>query len=218
MENSLLFIAALGFLTIHLSSATNIRASVIKKYGENTWMAIFAMLALGFFVWMSYEYFYAEVTEDLWYMPDWWLWVNAVIMLISMIFMIVGAIPAQSGKVGVGLRAITRHPSNWGTALFAATHMITNSNAESFMFFGSFLGVGVIGTYLLDRRKTREGDKKWLELVAVTSYMPFKAMIEGRAKFSFKDVIWWQWLIAVVAWALIIELHRGYFGKYIVPL
>lgn len=218
MENSLLLIAAMGFFIIHLSSLTNIRALMIKKYGEARWMGLFAMLALGFFVWMCYEYIYAEVTEDLWYMPDWWLWVNAIIMLVSILFMVVGSIPAQSGKAGVGLRAITRHPANWGTALFAAAHMITNSNAESFMFFGAFLGVGIVGTYFLDKRKTREGDKKWLELVAVTSYLPFKAMIEGRAKFSFKDIVWWQWVIAIVAWALIIELHRGYFGKYILPL
>lgn len=218
MENPNLLIAALGFTLIHFVSITGLRAKVVGKYGLGAWLGPFAVLTLGFVSWMIYEFIYAEVTEELWYMPDWWLWVNAVLMLIILGFMIFSEWKVKVDRLGGGLLAVTRHPSNWGTAIFAALHMLTNSSVESLIFFGSFLLVGIFGSLFLDWRKTREGDEKWLELVAVTSWMPFLAIIQGRNKFRFKDFKWWQGVVLLVVWAAVIELHRGYFGKYILPL
>lgn len=216
MENTNLIIAALGFTLIHFSSATNIRTTVINRAGMGAWMAGFALISLSFFGWMVYEYIYTEVTEELWYMPDWWLWIHALIMLITMVFMLWGGMKAN--RIGGGLSAITRHPTNWGTTIFAASHMLVNSSVESLIFFGSLFTVGLVGTFLLDRRKTREAEPKWLALTAVTSWLPFVAILQGRNHFRFKDFKWWQWVVVVVAWLVIVEIHRGIFGKYILPL
>lgn len=216
MEISNLIFAATGFTLIHFLSITNLRATVVGKFGVGAWAGPFALTSLGFFSWMIYEFIYIEVTRDFWYVPDWYLWVHVFIMLIIMFLMVFGGM--KTNRIGGGLKAITRHPTNWGTSIFAASHMVVNSSVESLIFFGSLLAVGIVGTFLLDRRKTREGDAKWLELVAVTSWVPFLAILQGRNKLSAADFKWWHFAVVIVVWLVIMEIHRGFFGKYILPL
>lgn len=216
MEYLNLSIAAAGFTLLHFSSATNIRANVMARFGSGAWLGPYAILSLSLFSWMCYEFYIAEVSQNFWNVPDGYLWVHAGIMLISMLFMVFGGV--KTNRIGGGLKAITRHPSNWGTTIFAGSHMIVNSSVESLIFFGSLFSVGLIGTFLLDRRKIRAADEKWLELVAVTSWVPFAAILQGRTKFSFNDLKWWHYVVVIVVWMLIMEIHRGIFGKYILPL
>lgn len=216
MEYTNLLIAAVGFTLIHFASATNIRANVISRFGIAAYMVPFALMSLTFFSWMVVSFVFAEVSQDFWTVPDWYLWVHAVIMLITMVLMLWGGM--KTTRIGGGLKAITRHPTNWGTTIFAGSHMVVNSSVESLIFFGSLFSVGLVGTFLLDKRKTREADPKWLELTAVTSWLPFVAIFQGRNHFSFKDFKWWHWVLVIVVWAVIIEIHRGFFGKYILPL
>ncbi|NRA87209.1 MAG: hypothetical protein HRU28_07400 [Rhizobiales bacterium] len=232
MQYISLFIASFGFMALHFVSASNIRAKVITKFGEIAWLSLFSILSLVFFIWMVVEYIAAERVEDLWQMPLWWLWVNAALMFISLTLILLGYISknpaigesnltkhALKGKhLGKGIFAITRHPAMWGVAILSAAHMLTNGSIEAQMFFGSLLGTAVIGSYLQDKRKARNHGEEWAQYATKTSWLPFKALLSGRAKFRISDLKWWQIGLAIILWAGLLELHRGYYGAYVLPL
>ncbi|PCI87990.1 MAG: hypothetical protein COB24_04445 [Hyphomicrobiales bacterium] len=218
MQYTSLLIASLGFFLIHFVSATNLREMVIKKWGQNVWMMLFSILSLGFFVWMVVEYMGGGRVEDLWAVPRWWLWVNAVLMFVGLGFIVLGNIPDKDARLGKGIFAITRHPTNWGMALFAFAHMVSNPNVEAQLFWGSILGTGVIGSYLLDRRKLKTGGERWVDAPQHSSWVPFWAMIKGRTTLGAEDFKLLPVAVAVAVFFVAMIIHVAFFGTYILPL
>ncbi|MCJ8324543.1 MAG: hypothetical protein HRU29_06210 [Rhizobiales bacterium] len=218
MENLSLFIASLGFLLLHFVSATNLRAAMVNKYGLGAWMGIFSLFSLGFFSWMTLEYLQANRFEDLWVMPDYWLWMNAALMFVAFAFIVLGNIPDKDAKLGKGIFAITRHPSNWGVAIFALAHMVSNGSIEAQMFWGSLFGSAVVGSYFLDNRKIREGSVRWQNSAENSSWLPFLAIAQGRTRLTHADFKLVPVIGAVSFWFLAMIVHVGFFGTYILPL
>lgn len=218
MENMSLLIASLGFLLLHFVSATNIRAAMVKKYGLGAWMGIFSLFSLGLFSWMTYEYLLADRFEDLWVLPSYWLWINAVLMFVAFAFIVLGNIPDKDAKLGKGIFAITRHPSNWGVSIFALSHMITNGSIEAQLYWGALCGAGIIGSYFLDKRKIREGSERWQISAKNSSWLPFWAIYKGRASLAYEDFKLVPVIGAVSFWFLAMIVHVGFFGTYILPL
>lgn len=160
MISASLILASMGFLLIHFVSATHLREIVVQSWGVGAWMGLFSLLSLGFFSWMVVEYMQADQLDKLWYLPLWWLWVNAILMFIAMFFIIMGNVPDKDARLGKGIFAITRHPSNWGIAIFAATHLISNGSFEAMLFWGSIMSTGIIGSFFLDKKKPQQVAKK----------------------------------------------------------
>lgn len=218
MQYLSLFIASLGFLLIHFVSATNIRTVVVEKWGMNAWMSLFSVVSLGFFVWMVIEYMRAGQYEILWVLPIWWLWVNVVLMFVAIFFIIMGNIPDKAARLGKGVFAITRHPTNWGMAIFAAAHMASNGSVEAQLFWGSLLGTGVIGSYFLDKRKLKSGEERWVKSPENSSWLPFWAIITGRAKLRVADFKLMPVMIAVLVFIVAMFVHVRVFGSFLLPL
>lgn len=218
MQHLSLFIASLGFLLIHFVSATNIRALVVKKWGMNAWMSLFSVASLGFFVWMVVEYMAADQSEVLWLMPAWWLWVNAVLMFVGLSFIVLGNIPDKAARLGKGVFAITRHPTNWGMAIFAAGHMVSNGSVEAQLFWGSLLGTGIIGSYLLDKRKLKNGGERWVKSPKNSSWLPFWAIITGRTKLKISDFKLMPVTVAVLVFIVAMFVHVRVYGSFLLPL
>lgn len=213
-----LALASLGFLLIHFVSATNLRAKFIEKYSINVWMSTFSVVSMCLFVWMVIEYMNDESAETLWVMPSWWLWVNAVLMFAALFFIIMSNIPDKDARLGKGIFAITRHPTNWGMAIFAAAHMLTNGSVEAQLFWGSLLGTAIVGSYFLDKRKTATGEKRWLEAPKNSSWLPFLAIIQGKAKLKFDDFKPLPVMASVAVFFIAAIVHVGIFGTYLLPL
>lgn len=218
MEHSALFLASLGFLLLNLVSATNIRAKMVSKFGLGAWLGLFSLSSLGLFSWMTYEYLQADRIEDLWVMPNFWLWINAGLMFVSIVFIVLGNFPDKDAKLGKGIFAITRHPSNWGVSLFALSHMITNGSIEAQFYWGALLGAGIMGSYFLDKRKTTEGSERWQNAPKNSSWLPFWALVKGRARLTYEDFKLVPVFAAVSGWFLAMIVHVGFFGTYILPL
>ena len=77
------------------------------------------------------EFNIAPYGDKLWLVPDWWRWVQAV-LIFSFILMFGGLLtpnpstPAgrkalRDPNVADGIFAITRHPVMWGAAIWAVT-------------------------------------------------------------------------------------------------
>lgn len=213
-----LFLSSLGFLLIHFVSATNIRENFIAKYGANVWMSTFSVISLAFFTWMVVEYMIADAVEPLWVMPNWWLWINAVLMFVALFLILLGNIPDKDARLGKGVFAITRHPTNWGLALFSATHMITAASVVALLFWGSILGTGIIGSYFLDKRKIATGSERWKNAPKNSSWLPFLAIIQGKTQLNFDDFKPMPVMVSVAVFFVAAIVHVGVFGTYLLPL
>lgn len=105
----------------------------------------------------------------------------------------------------------------WSVAIWAVTHMISQATWRGFAFFGSLAATALIGSWLQQNRK-RGAVPGWADFAAKTSFWPFLAILQGRAKFSLSALGWWRIAIAVVAWAAILHFHSRLFGAHPLPL
>jgi uncharacterized membrane protein len=106
---------------------------------------------------------------------------------------------------------ITRHPVMWGVGLWAAVHIVANGDLASLLFFGGFLLTALGGAGHLDRRMAATEGARWQRFAAVTSFLPFAALLAGRQRWA------WAELRRPVAWglgafALLLFLHPHLFG------
>jgi uncharacterized membrane protein len=105
-----------------------------------------------------------------------------------------------------GVICITRHPFQWGLALWVLGHMVANGDVASLVFFGTLGLVSVFGTYLIDMRMAREQDGIWPGFAASTSNVPFGAVVTGRAKLGWND-LWLPSLIGLAVYAVVFVGH-----------
>ena len=99
----------------------------------------------------------------------------------------------------------------WGVGLWAAIHIVANGDLASLLFFGGFLLTALGGAWHLDRRMAATEGARWQRFTAVTSFVPFAALLAGRQRWA------WRELGRPVAWGLgvfvlLLFLHVHLFG------
>jgi uncharacterized membrane protein len=224
--NALLAASATFFL-LHSVPATPLRARFVAAFPQ-LYAAIFSLASAGAIWWMVHAFNAAPYGEKLWTMPETWLWLKAGLVFFAYVLIVCGVItpnPSAPGGDKVlakrdaaeGIYAITRHPLMWGIAIWAIAHMISMPNARGLVFFGGFAATALIGSWLQQRRKRWEV-AGWGAFEAKTSYWPFWAIFEGRAKFSFAAIGWGRLAIAAALWALILHFHLSWFGVQPLPV
>jgi uncharacterized membrane protein len=220
--------AASWFFLLHMLPSTPLRPRAVAIAGEGAYTAIFSIISLIAIYWLWTQFNAAPYGDKLWRAPDWWRWVQAALVLFSFVLMFGGLLtpnPSAPGgaevlsntRVADGIFAITRHPVMWGVAIWAITHMISQATWRGFAFFGAFAATALIGSWLQQNRK-RDTVPGWADFEAKTSFWPFLAISQGRAKFSLSALGWWRIAIAVVAWAAILHFHSWLFGAHPLPL
>ena len=68
--------------------------------------------------------------------------------------------------------------------------MLMNGWAGDVIFFGMFPALGILGGMHQDARKIRELGDRYREFVAKTSFVPFAALLSGRARWTSDDMPW----------------------------
>jgi uncharacterized membrane protein len=116
-----------------------------------------------------------------------------------------------------GVLRITRHPFLWGVALWAAGHLMVNGDLASLVFFGSLLGLAVVGTASIDAKRRRALGAKWDAFAGQTSSIPFAAIAAGRQSLKIAEIGWWRLGVAVIAWGALVFAHPLLFGVSSLP-
>ena len=222
-----LIAAALVFLGIHvLVSGTPVRAAIVRGIGKIAYLALFSIASLGAIVWMAIAYGEA---------PDVALWSAGpgarhgalLIMLPAALLVVLGATTPNPTAAGgdkhlereaprLGVMSITRHPFLWGIALWALAHVIANGDLASLIFFAAFGLLALIGPHLIDAKLARRKGAAWERYAAMTSWLPFQAMLQKRARFRLAELGWWRLALGLAVYlALIFLFHPFVIG---VPL
>ncbi len=216
-----LIAASAFFLFIHFAvSGTKLRDRLIARVGEGPYRGAFALVSLGGLVWMIYAFRRAP------YLPLWGLLLPFrpaayVLVFIAFLFVVIGLATPSPTRVGMesklaqgegsarGMVRITRHPFLWGVALWALVHLIVNGDIASLVLFGALLVLAVGGTFSIDAKRRRTFGEQWAPFAAVTSDIPFAAIVAGRNRLApaLTEIGAWRVLAAIVGYAVTFYLH-----------
>lgn len=223
---TMLIAAAAFFLAIHfLVSGTPLRDVIVGAIGERPYLGAFSLVSVAAIIWlvMSYNAASAAGGEIWWDLGAGVRHLGIFVVVIAFLFVMSGILtknPAALGEEGsaanenvvTGILRITRHPFLWGTAIWAAFHVAANGDAPSVIFFGTFLVLAVIGTYLIDAKRARKMGAAWQGFAAKTSNVPFAAIIAGRNALKVGEILTWRQVVALGVFLLFLFIHAWAFG------
>ncbi len=217
---SLVF-AAIFFAVIHLGiSGTGLRGRLIGVLGQAVYMAGYSALSVAGVVWLAMSYDRAPYVAT-WGMLEWWKSAAILVMLPAFLLAVIGLTTpnptsvAQEQRLALeptGILRVTRHPFLVAVGIWAIVHLIGNGDVASSLFFGSFAVVALAGTVSIDAKRRRSQGDLWAGFAARTSILPFAAIVTGRNRFRPGETRPWQWIVAIVGYALMLGGHAHLFG------
>ncbi|HEC91055.1 MAG TPA: NnrU protein [Alphaproteobacteria bacterium] len=216
-----LAVASAAFVGSHMAlSGRAVRPRLIGTLGEWPFRALYTAVSLATFVWMFKAFANAPFME-LW-PPMKALDILAVaVMLPVCILLVSGLTTASPSGIALdliregpdtGILKITRQPVMWGVGLWALAHMAVNGDIASLIFFGALAVLALAGAAMLDRRKKAAGGERWLALQAETSFLPFAAILDGRAKVTLSGIGWWRIGVGIALFVILFYFHGRLFG------
>ena len=216
-------IPAVIFLGLHVFlSGTPLRGVVVGAIGTRAYLSIFSLASLGALVWMILAYREAPFIE-IWHLPS-LAWIGIIVMPFAFLGAVAGnttknpppshsaAEDGQPDDVANGIFKITRHPFLWSVVLWSASHLLVNGDQASLWLFGTFLALGLIGPHLIDAKFRKRDREEWERFAAGTSYVPFAALVGGRARVKLAEIGWWRILAAAALYAVFLAGHGWIFG------
>ncbi|HER27131.1 MAG TPA: hypothetical protein ENI69_08480 [Rhodospirillales bacterium] len=201
-----------------------VRKFLIHRWRMGTFRIVYSIIAIVLFL-MMYSAYTAAPSVAL-NLPALTL-VPLVVMPFAAILIFCGytivnpsAFATENGNYGQavpGILKITRQPAMWGVGLFALSHMAANPDAAAWIFFGALALEALVGGYFLDRRKKIERQPGWLQLVEQSSFIPFLAIVSGRARVTPGQIGWWRILGGLALSAGLVLTHQALIGVAPLP-
>ena len=225
-----LFLAAVVFVGGHFAlSSMSVRRALIARLGETPFRGLYALVAIGSFVWMLYAYDAAPFVE-VWSPPEAFRWIPALLMPIAVFLAVAGITTQGATAVGgekvlmeevhdlsPGILRITRHPFLWGATLWAVGHLAVKGDVASIVLMGGILVLALGGMHHIDRRREATLASAWGPLAMTTSLIPFGAILTGRTKFDWAGIGLWRVALALVIYAALLHFHAAIFGVSALP-
>ncbi|NNC73492.1 MAG: MFS transporter [Sphingomonadaceae bacterium] len=213
-----LVLATIAFVGSHMLLSHPLRAPVVAKLGEGGFMIVYSIVALFTFGWMVWAGLAMAPMPAHWIAPLWFYdWAAPVLMLLASILLagsFVGnpAFPdAGSGSTSIrpatGVFAITRHPMNWAIMIWALTHIALSGTPLNLTVAGGLFLLTFFGSLAQDRKKEGLMGDAWRGWEARTSFVPFKAVLDGRIPVW---ALWPGWIAligGIVIWVGATWLH-----------
>jgi uncharacterized membrane protein len=230
MTGSLFMLSAamIAFLAIHIIPSSYLRVAIVSKIGTGAYLGLFSLLSIAAFAWLIYAYIQTPIGSPNWNAGNAGLYLGTILMPIAFILFVSAYTSPNPTTLGGdklvdkefaygGINAITRHPLMWSIILWSIVHVINNSDSTSLIFFVGFGVLALAGTFLIDRKKAQQLQDGWDRYAARTSNIPFLALLQGRATFSFKP-LWWRILLGLFIFAAVFHFHASLFGVSPVPM
>jgi uncharacterized membrane protein len=184
--------AAVVFVGTHFLLSHPLRRPVVASIGERGFSAVYSLVALGAFVWLVLAFRAAPSAPFLWPVGN-GLWdaVTLLMLIASLLFMgsLVRnpALPSGSAQPSLpdearGVYAITRHPMMWAFALWGICHIAIFPVPKNIVLSAAIIVLALVGAALQDVKKRQLQPTLWPLWEAKTSYWPFAAIANGKAR------------------------------------
>ena len=217
---TLLILASALWVAVHVGIAgTAVRGRIVAVTGEGGFRIGYSILSVVAIVLLFQAWGVAPVVP-LWFAPDWLRWLLALAMLpVFVLFVASVATPNPTGVVGklgeagpVGIQRVTRHPMMCSFALWGVIHLIGKGTLGGVFLFGAFVVTALVGMPSIDRKLAVRDPAVWARLAPTTSIIPFKAILGGRNRLVLSEIPRFVWIVAAVAWLVMLIAHPWIFG------
>ncbi len=183
-------IAAVAFVGTHFLLSHPLRAPLVKALGAGGFMGVYALVAFATLGWLAHVYQASPATTPLWTVGE-GIWGPVTLVMLVASVLLMGSLignPAMPGlpipAVAKGVFAITRHPMLWSFALWGLCHIAVYPIDANIVVSLAIIVLALVGAALQDRKKEALQGETWGAWEAKTSYWPFLAIAQGRAKFG----------------------------------
>jgi uncharacterized membrane protein len=210
-------LATLAFVGTHLLMSHPLRRPLVHRLGERGFSLAYSIVAIATLGWVILAYGRVEDGAPAWVAPDWWWPVAAGIMLVASILLVGSlvrnpAFPRPGAKPTEippprGVFAITRHPMNWSFMLWAIVHISLWGSDRNLIVAGGILMLALVGSIGQDAKKRAWLGDVWRDWEARTSFVPFGALLSGRAAWSAAMSSWTALIGGLALWLLITWYH-----------
>jgi uncharacterized membrane protein len=217
MDHLSLALATIAFVGTHLALSHPLRVRLIGQVGEAGFTLLYSIIALATLGWMILAYNAIDLSVPLWVAPRWWWPVAAGIMLLASILLVGSFVrnPAfphpgaakQAAQPAKGVFAITRHPMNTSFILWALVHMSLWGAPRNLIVAGGILVLAVVGSIGQDRKKRSTLGTTWQGWESRTSFVPFGALLSGRARWNQAAPGWIALGGGLLLWLAVTWLH-----------
>lgn len=218
--------AALAFLASHaLPARPGIRFRLTAALGRRTYLAIYSAVSLALLAWLILAAGRAPFV-GLWLWVPQGLWIANALIALALILAVGGTAIANPFSLGgradrlydpdhPGILALTRHPLLWALVLWSAAHLIANGDLAHVLLFGSLGGFSLAGIFAMEKRSRRLAGAQWAGLSRATSFVPFAALLTGRA--SWASLLQPRMALVPFVWGGIVLLHGPTIGVSPLP-
>jgi uncharacterized membrane protein len=212
-----LALATLAFVGTHLAMSHPLRTRLVQNLGDQWFAVLYSAISFVTLGWMILAYRASENSYFLWVGPDWFSPIAAGVTLIASILLAGSffgnpAFPRPGAKPGpiraaTGVFAITRHPMNMAFILWALAHIALWGALPNLIVAIGILVLALVGSIGQDHKKLNVIGEPWRMWMDRTSFVPFGALLAGRAKWSGLGEAWPAVLIGLVLWLAVTWLH-----------
>jgi uncharacterized membrane protein len=217
-----LALATIAFVGTHLALSHPLRVPVVQNFGEQRFTLLYSVVAAITLGWMIFAWDAADGTPlqlgaKPWIAPSKG-WAAALVVMLLASILLVGsfvrnpAFPHPGAKPrpvrpATGVFAITRHPMNWSFILWALVHIALWGSPRNLIVAGGILVLAVAGSIGQDRKKRAALGQSWRDWEARTSFVPFAALLSGRASWRAAAPGWIALLGGIALWLAITWYH-----------
>jgi uncharacterized membrane protein len=209
--------ALTAFLVAHmLPAAPPVRTRLVAVLGDRAYTAVYSAISLGLLAWLIAAAMRAPTTM-IWEPQRAFALIPFFVMPLALWLLIAGVVEANPLSISFsskeepgGVVGITRHPILWGFGLWSASHIPATGHVVSVALFGALTLFALIGIVRLEARaKARLGERRWRELAATTSAVPFGAFLAGRGDLRTTGALIVSGLAALAIWAwFVVQGHE----------
>lgn len=123
------------------------------------------------------------------------------------------AIGTERTREPRGLERITRHPFFAGIALAATAHALLATRLTGTVFFAGLALLAVIGSAHQDRKLLALRGAHYARYLAVTSAIPFAAVLSGRQRLVRSEIRWAAVAVALLLAYVLRTVHPSIFAR-----
>ena len=196
------------------------------RIGERAYLGAYSLVSLVLLVLLIRAYNATTLSVLVWPTADWLRVIPLVVMPLALLLLVGGVLLKNPTTAGVvldkgeevpvtGVMRLTRHPIQCAILLWALSHLLTNGDPASLVFFGSIALVSGYGMLLIDRRKRLVFGEHWDTFRAATSVIPFLAIARGRQSLRVSEL---GWLVPLLTLVVFLGLWWGHVWVSGVPV